>query len=181
MADAPALIEVGRVTRAHGIRGEVKVDGPPDLLDALEGVTRVFVQPGGADPRATTRIGDVAGFSAALRQCRMHQGAALLVLEGVPTRNDAEDLRGARIHVFGEDLPDLADGEYYAHDLVGLQVVDMEGNALGELVEVLATGANDVYVVRGPAGERLLPAIESVVKAIDMEAGLLRVIIPEGL
>ena len=105
MPDAPALVEVGRVTRAHGIRGEVKVDGPADLLEALEEVTRVFVQPGGADPRAVTRIGDVAGFSAALRQCRMHQGAALLVLDGVPTRNDAEALRGARIHVFGEDLP----------------------------------------------------------------------------
>ena len=57
----------------------------------------------------------------------------------------------------------------------------MDGNALGELVDVLATGANDVYVVQGPSGERLLPAIESVVKAIDMEAGLLRVVIPEGL
>ncbi|MEO6062891.1 MAG: ribosome maturation factor RimM [Thermoflexales bacterium] len=181
MPDAPALVEVGRVTRAHGIRGEVKVDGPPDLLEALEEVTRVFVQPGGADPRVTTRIGDVAGFPAALRQCRMHQGAALLVLDGVPTRNDAEALRGARIHVFGEDLPELDHGEYYAHDLIGLKVVDMDGNAVGELVEVLATGANDVYVVQGPAGERLLPAIESVVKAIDMEEGLLRVVIPEGL
>jgi 16S rRNA processing protein RimM len=181
MPDAPALIEVGRVTRAHGIRGEIKVDGLPDLLDALEEVTRVFVQPGGADPRAVTRIGDLAGFSAALRQCRMHQGAALLVIEGVLTRNDAEALRGARIHVYGEDLPDLDEGEYYAHDLIGLKVVDMEGNPIGELVDVLATGANDVYVVQSPAGERLLPAIESVVKAIDMEKGVLQVVIPEGL
>ena len=65
--------------------------------------------------------------------------------------------------------------------MIGLKVVDMDGNPVGELVDVLATGANDVYVVQGPAGERLLPAIESVVRAIDMEAGLLRVIIPEGL
>lgn len=182
MRPAPSLIEIGRVTRGHGIRGEVKVDGEPALLDALADIRRVVVAPAGPHPRAAERYGELAGFAARIRQCRLHQGAALLMLDGIVTRNDAEDLRGARIFAREDDLPELAEGEYFAHDLIGLRLLDAAGEEIGTLEEVLATGANDVYVIRTPSGaERLLPAIESVVNAIDLEAGVMRVTIPEGL
>lgn len=182
MRPAPSLIDIGRVTRGHGIRGELKVDGEPALLEALADVRRVVVAPIGPHPRATERFGEVAGFSVRIRQCRLHQGAALLLVDGVATRNEAEDLRGARIYALEGDLPELAEGEYYAHDLIGMRLVDPVGADVGTIEDVLATGANDVYVVRTPDGaERLLPAIESVVHAIDLEARLMKVTIPEGL
>ncbi|MBX7213641.1 MAG: ribosome maturation factor RimM [Thermoflexales bacterium] len=181
MPRAPSLIELGRVTRGHGIRGELKVDGAPALIEALPGIKRVVIVPASPHPRATEHFGALVGFAARVRQCRLHQGAALLLADGVDTRNDAEALRGARIHVRTSDLPRLDAGEYYAHDLIGLRVIDVAGAEIGELADVLATGANDVYVVRSADGERLLPAIESVVRAIDLAAGTMTVIIPEGL
>ncbi len=181
MPGVPLLIEIGRVTRGHGIRGEIKIEGAPDFLEALATVKRIFVSPAGEDARSAERIDSILGFAAPVVKCRLHQSAALVLIRGVATRNDSEALRGARIFAFEADLPELSDDEYYAHDLIGLQVVDEAGGAIGELVDVLATGANDVYVIQGPAGERLLPAIESVIKAIDLEAGLIRVAVPEGL
>lgn len=112
---------------------------------------------------------------------RAHQGGVLLRLERVATRNAAEALRGARVLICTGDLPALPPGEYYAYQLVGLRVVRESGEALGELSEVLRTGSNDVYVVKTANGELLLPAIESVIRAIDLDAGTMTVVVPAGL
>lgn len=163
----PAHFRAGRIVRPHGITGEVKVDGPADVLEALASVRRVYL---GEERSAVT-----------VEACRFHQGSALLRLAGVADRNAAEGLRGRDVYLRAADLPVLPEGEYYAHDLVGLRVVDDAGQDLGELAEVLATGANDVYVVRTPDGERLLPAIESVVRRIDLDQGVIVVTVPPGL
>lgn len=163
----PAHLRVGRIVRPHGITGEVKVDGPADVLEALASVERIYL----GDERAAV----------AVAACRFHQGSALLRLAGVADRNAAETLRGRDVYLRAAELPLLPDGEYYAHDLVGLRVVDETGLDLGELAEVLATGANDVYVVRSPEGERLLPAIDSVVRRIDLDQGVIVVVVPPGL
>jgi 16S rRNA processing protein RimM len=86
------------------------------------------------------------------------------------------------VYVKAADLPSLPEGQLYLHELFGFAVVDEAGNSLGELVEILETGANDVYVVRNEAGkEILLPAIPSVILEVDAANRLMRVHLLEGL
>lgn len=163
-------IEIGRVSRPHGIIGEVKVQLVKEYADALLtiDVKSVFL--------------DASEIPTKVRKCRVHQGAMLLLLEGVNTRNDSENMRGTIVSVNAADLPGLGDGEYYAHDLIGMRVALENGDVLGELVDVLATGSNDVYVVEKTDGtELLLPAIDSCVKNIDFVGELVTVVIPDGL
>jgi 16S rRNA processing protein RimM len=75
----------------------------------------------------------------------------------------------------------LAEHENYAHDLVGLEVESLDGRILGHLTEILFTRANDVYVVAGPDGEILLPALRSVIVQVDLPARKMRVELPAGL
>jgi 16S rRNA processing protein RimM len=161
------LLVIGRVSRPHGIAGELKVQLGPEYAGALQSVRRVYLD-GDAQPYR------VLGY-------REHQGAALLKLDRVATRNDAEALRGARVAIHVSDLPELPAGSFYTHQLVGLRVLRHTGEPLGQLSEVLATGSNDVYVVKTPAGELLLPALESVIVAVDLVAGTMHVAVPDGL
>lgn len=158
---------IGKVTRAHGILGEVKVQLAPEFAGALDGIRRVYLNDE-AQPRR-------------VRGKREHQGALLLRLDGVATRNDAEALRGATVSIRLEDLPRLPEGEYYSHQLVGLRVQREGGEPIGTLAEVLATGSNDVYVVKTATGELLLPALESVVRVVNLAEGVMIVVVPAGL
>jgi 16S rRNA processing protein RimM len=162
----PQLLIVGKVTRPHGIVGEVKVQLAAEYAGALQGVRRVY-------------LGDGPPYR--VLAYREHQGAALLKLDRVHTRNDAEALRGARVAIRLSDLPPLPAGSYYAHQLIGLRVERDGGEVLGELTEVLATGSNDVYVVKTAGGELLLPALDSVIRSVDLEARVIRVVVPDGL
>ena len=91
-------------------------------------------------------------------------------LDGVDSREAAEALAGRYLEVPSRELEA---GSYYWDDLVGLRVEDPDGEPLGEVVEVFRAGGNEVYRVVGPAGERLIPALRSVVERIDLEAGVM--------
>ncbi len=79
------------------------------------------------------------------------------------------------------EVPSAEEGEYFHYELLGLKVRTVEGEDLGEVAEILETGSNDVYVVRGAAGEILVPALSKVVREIDIASGLMVVDLPEGL
>lgn len=163
-----AFIEIGVIARPHGIAGEVKVRTSPGYLGALQGVRRVF-------------IGE-SETGALLISHRVHQNALLIKLEGIADRNAAETLRGKRVSIKTPDLPRLKQGEYYAHELVGITVLNIAGQALGRLAEVLATGSNDVYIIKTSTGtELLLPAIDSVIRQINLDDGTMTVAVPDGL
>jgi len=100
---------------------------------------------------------------------------------GCRSREQAERLRGQVLWIRAELLPALPEGVYYHYQILGLQVVTDDGRALGTVAEILKTGANDVYVVRGEAGEILLPAIESVIRRVAPAEGTLTVHLIEGL
>jgi 16S rRNA processing protein RimM len=107
-----------------------------------------------------------------LARSRRHSQGLLVAFEGIANPEAAAGLRNQLVLVRADDRPPLEDGEYYHHQLLGLQVITEVGSILGELVEILETGANDVYVVRPQQGnDILLPAIEEVVLSIDLPAG----------
>jgi 16S rRNA processing protein RimM len=92
----------------------------------------------------------------------------VLYLAALPTREAAEAVAGRYLDAATHEMPD---GTYYWDQLIGLDVVEATGAAVGELVEVFRAGGNEVYRVVGPAGERLIPARRSVVRDVDLEAG----------
>lgn len=162
------MIGVGRVTRPHGIAGEVKVECDPFYFEALLEAKRVLI----GDPPQSVRV----------LSARPHQRAVLLLLEHIRQRNDAERLRGALVCLTEDQLPYLGEHRWYPHQLIGLQVVrERDGELLGVLTEVLATGSNDVYVVQRSRGELLLPALPEVIRHVDLAAGIMRVVVPEGM
>ncbi|MCK6539398.1 MAG: ribosome maturation factor RimM [Anaerolineales bacterium] len=117
-----------------------------------------------------------------LTSVRPHQSGLLVKFRGIETPEQAGRFRNQWVFVKKSDLPPLAEGQLYQHELLGFRVVDEGGNPLGELVEILETGANDVYVVRDDSGhEILLPNIPSVILELEAGARTMRVHLLEGL
>ncbi len=112
---------------------------------------------------------------------RFHQGAAIIKLAGCDDRNAAEALRGLVVHIPLEDAIPLGEGEYYYFQVVGVEVFTDQGERLGRVVDVLETKANDVYVVRGPRGEMLIPAVEEIVRELDLTARRMVIVPIPGL
>ncbi|MDQ7030368.1 MAG: ribosome maturation factor RimM [Ardenticatenia bacterium] len=167
---AEEFLIIGRIVAPHGLRGEVKVrltnEDDREMLQRLE---RMYVDE--ANPRPLEVMG-----------VRFHQRHALVQFKGVTTRSKAEELRGLYVLIPKAWAPPLGEDEYYVHQLLGLRVVTEEGEELGRIVDVLFTGANDVYVIHGgPHGEILIPAIKEVIRAVDLEADEMRVSLMEGL
>ncbi|MGH2571120.1 MAG: ribosome maturation factor RimM [bacterium] len=162
--------KVAELGRPHGIRGEITA--------LLFGVT-------GAELSAMTtlRVRRPNGAEAPLRieDARPKGQGWILRIDGVEDREGAEELRGAAIVAPREDLPEAQPGEWWIDDLVGLEVVSDDGEAIGRLVDVWTLPANDVYVVRSADGEVLLPAIEDVIVGVDLEKKTMTVHLLPGL
>jgi len=117
----------------------------------------------------------------ALEGFRLHKGSALLKLEGCHDRAAVEKLRGQLVQIPIEEAMPLEEDEYYEHQIVGLAVWTAGGEYLGTVDEIIFTGSNDVYVVRGEGREILIPAIENVVLEINLVKRRLIVEMMEGL
>jgi 16S rRNA processing protein RimM len=167
-ADEPVFVVVGKFRKPHGIRGEIRMSVLTDYPELISPGKMVYVGP---QNQAYT-----------IKDLRWHGGDLLLSLEELPDRTAVEVFRNVMVSMKSSDIPVLPEGEYYLHQLVGMEVVTDQGEALGKLAEILITGANDVYLVRTPAGkELLLPAIDEVIREIDLELGLIRVHLIAGL
>ena len=171
-ASESRFLVIGRVTRPHGVRGEVRVAVHTDLPERFTWLEQVYV---GENPPSPMKVENV----------RFNQQWVLLKLAGIDDRNAAGTLRGAWLQVPEEEGIPLEEGEVYLYQLIGLTVRERGGRELGRLEEIIETPANDVYLVRGPLGELLLPAIADVILEIDAAAGemiveLLPGILPES-
>ena len=169
---APSYLAVGRIIAPHGIRGEVKVEVLTDFPERFKPGFHAFLGVGSEDPAARP-VKIVA--------VRPHKGGLLVKLDIVPDRTAAELVRDRYLLIPEAEAMPLGDHENYLHDLIGLQVATTDGRLLGTLTEVLFTKANDVYVLSGPEGEMLLPAIRDVVLQVDVPARRMVVTLPEGL
>jgi 16S rRNA processing protein RimM len=163
----PAFLAVGRVLRPHGLGGEVKVEIHTDYPERFALHKRLYLGP------------EHVPF--VLQSHRFHGGAVLLKLEGIDTRTEAEALREQWVWLPIEEAVPLEEGECYLYQMMHLRVVTVDGEELGEIVEVIETGANDVYLVRDPAGDILLPDIDQVVIHLDLDAKQMTVRLLDGL
>ena len=153
--DRRAIVVLGRITGAHSIHGWVKVFSSTEPREAIFEYQPWLL---GADLEAVR-----------LRQGKQHGSRLIAQLEGVGDREAAEQLADTRIAVYRDQLPALPEGEFYWADLVGLKVRHEDGRDLGTIDHLLATGANDVMVVRGDR-ERLIPFVRGqYVKEVDLE------------
>jgi 16S rRNA processing protein RimM len=166
-ADGPRYLVIGRVARPWGTRGELKVEIMTDFPDRFALLRKVYL-----GPRAVPF---------ALEGFRLHKGSALLKLEGCHDRATVEKLRGQLVQIPIEEAMPLEQDEYYEHQIVGLAVWTAEGERLGTVDEIISTGSNDVYVVRGEGRDILIPAIEDVVLEVNLAKGRLMVELIEGL
>jgi 16S rRNA processing protein RimM len=171
--DAPAphkLVFIGKVTRPHGVRGEVKVQVGEGSGEAWFEARVVWL---GRAPESARPF--------PVRRSRPGGRQAILALEGVDSVEAAEGLRDQKLFVAREDLSALEDGEFYVEDLLGLRVEDASGRLLGRLTAVFDNGAHEVYAVGSGQAEILLPVVDGVVLRVEPEAGRIVVAPPAGL
>jgi len=162
-------LAIGRVVRAHGVRGELSVAVLTDFPERFEATDWVYV--GNQFEAEAYR----------LEKYRWHKKNVLLTLAGVTDRTQAEQLKGQFIQVPLEEAVPLPEGDYYLYQLTGLQVITVDNTVLGTVTTIIETGANDVYVVDDGLRELLLPAIPDVVKSVDLDKGQIVVELIDGL
>ena len=137
----------------------------------MRGAVKVFPLADSRELFAPGRGVTVSGQRRVIASARWQKGMVYLRLSGIEDREAAAELRGRLLAIAESELEPLPEGQYYRFQLIGLAVVSTDGEELGRVTEVLSTGANDVYVVRGDRGELLLPATDEVVREIDLEGG----------
>ena len=164
----PVYLSVAFLRRPHGLQGEIIMDLHTDFPERMKSGRKLFV---GDDYQPMT-----------LTNVRPHQSGLLVKFKGIETPEDAGRLRNQWVYIKAKDAPPLPKGQIYQHELIGFRVMDETENLLGELVEIIETGANNVYVVKEESGkEILLPAIPSVILDLDPARRLMRVHLLEGL
>jgi len=152
----PEYLVVGRIVKPHGIRGALIVAPQSKIITSITPGMQIFV---GSNYEVFT-----------IRRFSPHRKRYLLSLETLDTRDDTEIYRNAIIYLRFEDSEPLPKGEYYDWQLLGMTVITDDNEILGKLEEIIETGANDVYLVRTDSDDEiLLPAIESVIKTVDLE------------
>lgn len=164
----PVLL--GKIIATHGVKGQLRVFLFSGEFSSIAGLDTVMV-------KAPNRGMEIFEVAAAAR----HGKKVLLTLKNYDNVNQVLHLVGCELYVERDQLPELPEGEYYWRDLVGLRVVTDQGEMLGTLTEIIATGSNDVYVVQGREREYLIPALEEVVLEVNLDDGVMKVSPPEGL
>ncbi|PSQ96509.1 MAG: 16S rRNA processing protein RimM [Bacteroidetes bacterium SW_11_64_17] len=169
------LVQVGFVFRPHGLEGELKID--PEHTDdpaRFEELPTVFL---GAQPHRVTRHAIVS-----VRYQQTKRGTTVILgVEGIDDRDDAEAV--AKFKVFAtEEALELEDGELFAHELIGWDVVAEDGTALGTVANLMQMPGQDMLVVRGPENEEMMiPVVEDFIVGLDDDEGCITVRLIEGL
>jgi len=158
------MVIMGRVASAFGIRGWVKIQPFSEFVDSLLDYKTWYV----GHENGPWRKVDVV-------RAETHDKTLAVQFPDCPDRNAAEKLKGLLIAVPRSSLPAQEEGEYYWADLIGMSVVNEAGEALGTVVELLDTGANDVLIVRDKGPDILIPFLTSVIKHVDVQARIIQV------
>ena len=167
-AGEPLYLSVGFLRRPHGLVGEIIMDLHTDFPERMKKGRKIFI---GDDYKPMT-----------FENVRPHAKGLLVKFKSVDTSEDAGLFRNQWVFIKAKDAPPLPDGQIYQHELIGFHVVEDNNNPLGQLVDIIETGANDVYVVRDESGkEILLPAIPLVILDVETGSRIMRVHLLDGL
>lgn len=153
------MFKVGKIVNTHGIRGDVKVVRITDFAERFELGNTLYVVKEGEQPIQLT-----------IDRHRVHKGFDIIHFSGYDNINDIESFKGSFLKIAEEQLTNLAEGEYYYHEIIGCTVYDVQGDKIGNVTEILSPGANDVWVVKRAQGKDvLIPYIDDIIVEIDIE------------
>lgn len=160
-------IRLGQITSPVGIKGELRVYPFTDQKEQFEQFSYVLLE----------------GESYPIETVRYMKGMVILKLQGITDRTQAEGFRGKDISLFRKDAPPLPEDTYYVKDLIGLRVIDEDEKEIGKLVNVIINTAQDLYEIRANGKENtfLVPAVEEFIRHIDLDKGVVRVHLIEGM
>ena len=160
---------MGQIVRPHGVRGEVLVDSHSD-------------NPGRFATGSKLLMGETHPLVLTVASSRPRSQTKLVVgFEEISDRNEAERCRGALLFIDPSEAVPAEEGSYWARDLIGLEVFDLSGRSLGKISDVYSRPLQDLWEVAHPSGPVLLPAVEPVIREIDISSGRVVVDPPEGL
>ncbi|TXJ02536.1 MAG: ribosome maturation factor RimM [Neisseriales bacterium] len=152
------LIDMGYIANAFGIQGWVKIKTATEYSDSLDEYTQVYL-----------KLKDGTILSKKIEKSFARDGVFHAKLAGVDDRDAAFALKGTIVAVDREEFPDLDEDEFYWVDLIGLNVVNVQGESLGVVKDLMETGANDVLVAKLEQEERLIPFVAQYVVKVDMQ------------
>ncbi|MCM3652667.1 ribosome maturation factor RimM [Metabacillus litoralis] len=170
---AEKWFNVGKIVNTHGIRGEVRVISKTDFAEEryVPGNTLYIFKEEADNP-----------IKVVIDSHRVHKNFDLLTFEGMPSIQEVEQFKGALLKVDENQLSELDEGEYYFHEIIGCKMYTDQGEEIGTIREILATGANDVWVVKRKEGKDLLiPYIEEIVTEINIDEKKVIITPMEGL
>lgn len=150
------LLTIGKITGTHGLKGDLKILPLTDYPERYFNLKQVFV--GNENKHQCMEIEKVS----------KHKNFYLFKFKAIADINDAEHLKNDFLLIKEEDAVVLPEDTFFIHDIIGLEAYLNNGSYLGKVKEVIETGSNDVYVINGEAGEKLIPALKDVV-SIDLK------------
>jgi 16S rRNA processing protein RimM len=165
-----SFIAIARIARTRGNRGEVLADLYTDFPDRFNALEEAWLE-----------FPDSRRVRVTIEDTWLHKGRIVLKFAGVDNISAAEAYAGCWVQVPAEQAVELQEGTYFDHDLVGCSVNDVRGNQLGVVTEVLRIVGNSQLVVKGPDGEYLIPAVDSICTRISIEEKQIIIDPPEGL
>lgn len=170
---AEKWFNVGKIVNTHGIRGEVRVISKTDFAEEryAPGNTLYIFKEGANEP-----------IKVVVDSHRIHKNFDLLTFEGMHSIQDVEHFKGSLVKIDETQLTELDEGEFYFHEIIGCKMYTDQMEEIGTIREIIATGANDVWVVKRKVGKDLLiPYIEEIVKEINIEEKTVIITPMEGL
>jgi 16S rRNA processing protein RimM len=164
------LITIGKAVKPFGVKGEIKVEPITDFPGRFKDLRRVYlVSPAGKEIECEVKFVRYAGV------------VPLLLLDGYDSPEKAVALNGWLIKVPENETVPLPEGQYYWHELIGMEVLSESGEKLGTLENIFRTGSNDVYVLKRGRREVYLPATKEVIKQVDLKERRMVIHLMEGL
>ena len=165
-------LKVGKIVNTHSLKGEVKVISSTDFEEErFKKGNKLLIT------RGNQLIREVI-----VESYRNHKNFLLVKFEGIDSVEEAEKLKNLQIKIDSDEVGELEENEFYFHEIIGCQVFDENDRNLGEIIDILTPGANDVWVIKGEEGkEILIPYIEDVVKQIDITNKKVNIEVMEGL